>query len=257
MSSAFVLVPEKWYLERKGETFGHVGDSSALSTREQRSNILSNPNASKLVSIYDRQVHALKPKTTKDSQQQQQEPKEPDREEEISDSLHLAGIRKVRAMQIYKMLMRDRRISISAHDTILIDGVDSNIPIVQFLYDSQTRTRSNMPAPYLLLFRMLNLSNQNITLYKPVASKKRPIVSSTPISRRTRSQKQPRTLFKEEYPEPSREAKIEKLDSSLKSAKEEWSDDDEYYEEDEEEQEEQDSRVEIKPEKTVTWQSHP
>ena len=257
MSSAFVLVPEKWYLERKGETFGHVGDSSALSTREQRSNILSNPNASKLVSIYDRQVHALKPKATNDSkqQQQQQESKQPDREEEISDSLHLAGIRKVRAMQICKMLMRDRRISISAHDTILIDGVDSNIPIVQFLYDSQTRTRSNMPAPYLLLFRMLNLSNQNFTLYKPVASKKRPIVTSTPISRRTRSQKQPRTIFKEEYTEPSREATIEKLDSSLKSAKEEWSDDDEYYEEDE--QEEQDSRVEIKPEKTVTWQSHP
>ena len=244
MSSAFVLVPEKWYLERKGgETVGHADNLSNFSTREQRTSILNKPNASKIVSFYDRQVEALRPKP---AMQTKVEPDEPDPEDIVSDNLHLTGIRKIRAMQIYRMLIRNRRIAISAHDTIIVDGVDSGIPIVQFLYDSQT-LKSNIPSTYLLLFRMLNLSDQNFTVYKP-AAKKRKVVTSTPISRRTRSQ-QPRTLFKEEVQEPSRDETIEKIDTSLKSAKEEWSED--------EDEEFEDSTVEIKPEKTVSWKSHP
>ena len=74
----------------------------------------------------------------------------------------LTGTRKQRALNIYSKLIASDRFDLTSNNTIMLDGSDTNIPVLQLLYNSQT-LRQNFPASYITIFKMLNLTDQDFT----------------------------------------------------------------------------------------------
>ena len=77
--------------------------------------------------------------------------------------LALTGIRLQRASHIFSEITKSKRITLSAENTLLVDGSDTEIPLRQLLYKSQTIPLSNLPASYSEIFRILNLVPQDFT----------------------------------------------------------------------------------------------
>ena len=154
--SKFVLVPEKWYIDHSKITFGENNQVSQPSVQVQdpiRLDLLNDSNSSKLVPFYDRERQAQTPKVVPQLQPQPRS---------IERDLMLTGIRKQRALNIYSKIIASDRFDLTSNNTIMLDGSDTNIPVLQLLYNSQT-LRQNFPASYITIFKMLNLTDQDFT----------------------------------------------------------------------------------------------
>lgn len=75
--------------------------------------------------------------------------------DQIIDDVHLTGIALERSKEILRLMIRNNRVDISQHRTILLDGIDTSLPVTTVLFNLQKH--SKIPPPVLDIVRVLQI----------------------------------------------------------------------------------------------------
>lgn len=175
----FVLIPNTLYKELTASAGGTLDNQSLVEkslseNRNLKKEILDNPKIlekSKLISaLADSQHHSIPQQSPTPSSSSSettaaastagiQQPAV-----NILGALALEGVKKQRSELILQKLLTNPRLGLSAShpNSILIDGIDSGVPVTDFLYKLQTR--GTLTPVYQDIFSILELTNQHATV---------------------------------------------------------------------------------------------